>query len=262
VTGAWTQATLQRSGAPTSISVVQGSPSSGQVVGQVALGSQVSPAPTCLSPHIPAQSLSLAALQPGGQQPSSFEQATRGAWVQRRVQLPIEPLARSVVQAFWSSQVRAQAPGSPAVIARSQASPASTAPSPQTGVQSGSLAEVQPAGQQLSPEVQAVIGATEHEVLQLVREPRRVTVMQVPWAGQSFGQEAGTALSQVSTGRSTTPLPHMALQSASMVRSPPGGQQPSPAMNAVTGKCTQAAEQVPADSRRSLVQGSWSSHPF
>ena len=117
--GTWTQATLQCSGSPISISVVQGSPSSGQVVGQVVLGSQVSPAPTCLSPHVPAQSLSLAALQPGGQQPSSFRHAKTGAWVQRRVQLAIEPLARSVVQAFWSSQVWAQAPGSPAVIARS-----------------------------------------------------------------------------------------------------------------------------------------------
>ena len=42
--------------------------------------------------------------------------------------------------------------------------------------------------------------------------------MQVPWAAQPVGQDAGTALSQVSTGRSTTPLPHMAAQSASTVR--------------------------------------------
>jgi hypothetical protein len=182
--------------------------------------------------------------------------------VQRRVQLAIEPLARSVVQAFWSSQVRAQAPASPAVIARSQASPASTAPSPQIGVQSGSLAAVQPAGQHRSPEVQAVIGTAMHEPLQLAGEPRRVSVMQVPSTGQPVGQESGTALSQVSTGRSTTPLPHMAAQSASTVRSPPGGQQPSPAMNAVTGRCTQAAEQVPPESNRSRVQGSRSSQAF
>jgi len=262
VMGTWRQVTSQCSGSPTSSSVVQGSPSSGQVVGQVVLGSQVSPAPTCLSPHLPAQSLSLSALQPGGQQPSSFMQPTMGAWVQRRVQLALDPLARSVVQASSSSQVRAQAPGSPAVIARSQASPASTAPSPQTGVQSGSLAAVQPAGQQLSPEVQAVIGTATHEEVQLVGDPRKVSVMQVPSEGQTIGQEAGSARSQVSTGRSTTPLPHIAAQSASTVRSPPGGQQPSPATNAVTGRCTQAAEQVPAESSRSLVQGSRSLHAF
>ena len=183
--GRWRQARLQWSGSPTSSSVVQGSPSSGQVVGQVVLGSQVSPAPTWLSPHVAAQSLSLVALQPAGQQPSSFRQATMGAWVQWRVQLALDPLATSVVQAFWSSQVCGQAPGSPAVIARSQASPASTAPSPQTGVQSGSLAPVQPAGQHPSPAAQAVIGTATHEALQLVGEPRRVDRHAGPLGGAS-----------------------------------------------------------------------------
>src|SRR5579863_2418796 len=99
VMGMWRQATLHCATSPTSSSVVQGSPSSGQVVGQVVLGSQVSPAPTWLSPHVGAQSLSLAALQPAGQQPSSLRQAAMGAWVQCRVQLAIDPLATSVVQA-------------------------------------------------------------------------------------------------------------------------------------------------------------------
>jgi hypothetical protein len=41
-----------------------------------------------------------------------------------------------------------------------------------------------------------------------------------------------------------------------VVKSPPGGQQPSPATDAVTRKCTQVAAQVPADSSRSSVQAS------
>ena len=87
------------------------SPSSGQVVGQLDGGSQVSPAPTRPSPQVAAQSLSAAALQPGGQQPSPLTQAAIGSCVQAREQASTVPDAKSAVQASPSSQVAAQAPG-------------------------------------------------------------------------------------------------------------------------------------------------------
>jgi len=158
VIGTWRQAALQVSGLPTSTSAVHGSPSSGQVVGQVLGGSQVSPFPTWPSPQTGRQSESLVSSQPTGQQPSSLRQATMARCVHPRVQFWIEPLSMSVVQASPSSHLRWQAPGMPAVIARSHFSLAWTTPSPQMGAQSESVREVQPAGQHLSPPTQAVIG--------------------------------------------------------------------------------------------------------
>jgi hypothetical protein len=106
VIGTWRQAALQSCGSPTSCSTVQGSPSSGQVVGQVVRGSHVSPMLTWPSPQTGwPQSLSFAGRHPVGQQPSSSRQATIARCVQVRVQLWIEPLAISVVQASPSSQV-------------------------------------------------------------------------------------------------------------------------------------------------------------
>jgi hypothetical protein len=103
---------------------VHGSPSSGQVVGQVVGGSQVSPAPIRPSPQRGLQSESVAPVQPAGQQASSSRQAVIVSCWQARVQPATVPEARSTVQASASSQDRAQAPGWPAVIARSQRSPA------------------------------------------------------------------------------------------------------------------------------------------
>lgn len=240
---------------------MQGSPSSGQVVGQVLGGSQVSPASTFLSPQVAWQSVSVAGVQPEGQQPSPLKQATIAVCVQWREQSLLEPLAMSPVQASPSSQVSAQAPGNPAVIARSHCSPASTTPSPQIGEQSGSLAAVQPSGQQESPPTQAVMGLTTQAALQVAGSPRTLEVAHEPVAGQVpvFGQDPSTASSQVSTGGSTTPLPQTAAQSASTASVPPGGQQPSPATNAVTARCWQFAAHVPAETSRSVVQGSPSS---
>jgi len=170
----WRHAELQVTGLPTSCSKVQGSPSSGQVVGQVAGGSQVSPAPMWPSPQVGSQSLSVAAVQPAGQQPSLSRQATTAKCVHPRVQSWIEPLAMSVVQASASSQVRAQAPGMPAVIARSHCSLASTTPSPHMTKQSVSVAAVQPAGQQWSPSAQAVIGVATQSELQVLGDPTKV----------------------------------------------------------------------------------------
>ncbi len=118
VMGTCRQAKSHVAGDPTGTSRVQGSPSSGQVVGQLDGGSQVSPASTFPSPQDGAQSVSFDAEQPAGQQPSLFRQVTIGMCVQLREQSLAEPLAMSVVQALPSSQVLAQAPGNPAVMAR------------------------------------------------------------------------------------------------------------------------------------------------
>jgi hypothetical protein len=165
VIGTCRQAAVQSAALPVSCSAVQGSPSSGQRVGQVLGGSQVSPAPTCLSPHCGAQSRSVAAEQPGGQQPSSDRQPVIGWWTQARVHASVEPDAKSSVHASSSSQVRGHAPAAPAVIARSQVSPASTAPSPQMTAQSLSFPGEQPAGQHWSPPVQAVMGVATQAAL-------------------------------------------------------------------------------------------------
>ena len=172
VIGTWRQVTLQLAASPVSCSAVHGSPSSGQVVGQVLGGSQVSPAPIRPSAQLGAQSRSLAPEQPGGQQPSPARQAVTVWWVQVRVQPSAEPETISTVQALASSQVLRQAPWWPAVIARSQFSSLSTTPLPQIGWQSLSLAVEQPGGQQLSPFAHPTIGIATQAALQ-VPPPRR-----------------------------------------------------------------------------------------
>jgi hypothetical protein len=103
--------------------------------------------------------------------------------------------------------------------------------------QSESSRAVQPAGQHLSPPTQAVIGVATQTALQVAAEPCRTIFVQSGAGGQAVvGQEPSIASSHVSTGDSTIPLPHTAGQSASTMRLPPGGQQPSPATNAVTGR--------------------------
>lgn len=193
VIGTCRQAASQWAGSPVSCSFVQGSPSSGQVVGQVVGGSQVSPAPIRPSPQTGWQSESVAALQPGGQQPSSSRQAVSASCWQARVQPATDPDARSTVQASASSQEWAQLPGIPAVIARSHCSPASTTPSPQTTGQSESVVAVQPAGQQPSPPMQRVIGVATQLAVQEAGEPRSATVVHDPAAGQALWQESPPA---------------------------------------------------------------------
>jgi hypothetical protein len=171
VIGTCRHAPVQVAALPVSCSAVQGSPSSAQVVGQVPGGSQVSPAPMSLSPHCGLQSPSLPAVQPIGQQPSPDRQPVTGWWMQVRVQPSGDPEAKSSVQASASSQVRGQAPGKPAVIARSQLSLLLTTPSPQIAAQSESEAIVQPAGQQPSPPAHPVIGIATQWALQVSTRP-------------------------------------------------------------------------------------------
>jgi len=220
-------------------------------MGQLDGGSQVSPAAMRPSPHITPQSRSTSAVQPAGQQPSPLVQAVTSTCVQTREQPASLPDVKSLVHASPSSQVGAQAPGWPAVTPRSQRSPGSRRPSPHTAGQSASVSAVQPAGQQPSPPAQATTGVAAQRALQLVAAPSSATRRQAPPAGQAAGQ----APSQLSTGASTTPLPHSGAQSASRRKLPPGGQQPSPARKVVTGRDRQAAAQVPAPTSRSCVQG-------
>ena len=68
-----------------------------------------------------------------------------------------------------------------------------------------------------------------------------------PICGHDVGQLPARAVSQVSPP-STTPLPHTAAQSPSLLRlqapRPPPGQQPSPAVHAVIAACVQATLQL------------------
>ncbi len=133
-----------------------------------------------------------------------------------------------------------QAPGWPAAMAVSQTSPArfSTTPSPQVGPQSGSLAAVQPDGQQPSAAgAQAVTACTPQTALQWSRSPVRTRLMHAEGlAGQAVGQ--GTVVpapGSHASPSSRTPLPHLAAQSLSRLWFPPPGQQPSSAVNDVMG---------------------------
>jgi hypothetical protein len=116
-------------------------------VGQVLGGSQVSPAflSTTPSPQ-PAQSMSVAAVQPTGQQRSmAAVWQVFGVLEQTTLQVAALPVVVSVVQSFWSSQL-GQDPGG------SQVSPASMRALPQPA-QSTSVAAAQAVGQQLSATV-------------------------------------------------------------------------------------------------------------
>ncbi len=94
------------------------------------LPSQVSCASTVLLPHIVEQSLSLAPVQPMGQQPSSFRQAEIARKVQATLQASAVPTFTSSVQAMPSEQVLRQAPTELVGIFGSQVSPVSMRPLP------------------------------------------------------------------------------------------------------------------------------------
>jgi len=93
VIGRWRQVALQVSADPVSCSVVHGSPSSAHLVGQLLGGSHVSPAPTRLSPHFGAQSLSVSAEQAAGQHPSLGTQPVMRAWLHAREHPSTDPEA-------------------------------------------------------------------------------------------------------------------------------------------------------------------------
>jgi hypothetical protein len=171
VIGVRSQKALHWLGVPTSFSRVHASPSSGQMVGQLPGGSHVSPIPTRPSLHAGAQSPSVSAVHPDGQQPSPARHPVMRMCEQLRVQASTEPPATSTVHASRSSHELGQAPGLPAVIRRSQVSKAPTTPSPQMTEQSESLAVVQPTGQQPSPEAQPVMGEATQRALHISAAP-------------------------------------------------------------------------------------------
>jgi hypothetical protein len=80
------------------------------------------------------------------------------SWMQEALQLEALPTSVSVVQTFPSSQRVGQLP--------SQTSPGSTRPLPQVGEQLSSLATLQPAAQQPSPDMHIVIGVWAQTMLQ------------------------------------------------------------------------------------------------
>jgi hypothetical protein len=240
------------------VSVVQLSPSSGQVAGQVLGGSHDSPASTTPLPHIAEQSPSLEELHPEGQHMSPAAQAAMGALEHERVQSLTFPEVESDVQAFKSSQLARHAPGLPAVIPLSHASPGSCTPLPQTAAQSPSETLLQVDGQQASPDAQVVMALGSHRALQSADEPVSPKVVHPLAGGQEVGQApaapAAMALSQFSDGPSTIPLPQTTGQSASRLWLPPVGQQPSPPTKSVMAGKRHVALQVPADWRSSRVQ--------
>ena len=142
------QATLQFSGEPVFVSVVQALPSS-HSVGQSP--SQVSPGSLMSLPQEVEQSSSTLASQPTGQQPSALTHSEICWWPQAMLQLATEPVAVSMVQALPSLQSAGQSP--------SQVSPGSVMSLPQFAEQSVSVFASQAAGQQPSSSLHWVISA-------------------------------------------------------------------------------------------------------
>jgi hypothetical protein len=191
--GAWLQDALQDAALPVSVSMVQAFPSS-QLAGQLEGGSHVSPLSTWPLPQVAEQSPSEVLLHPGGQHPSLLLQAVVGAWLQAALQLAALPVSTSTVQAFPSSQVVGQLEDG------SQVSPASTLPLPQLAEQSPSVVLSQPAGQQPSPLLQAVMGLWLHVTLQVAALPVSASTVQEFPSSQAVGQlKGGSQVSPVST---------------------------------------------------------------
>ena len=208
-----------------------------QLVGQVAGGSQVSPDSMMPLPHAAEQLLSLALVQPLGQQPSPLVQVVMLVWLQATLQLAALPVIVSVVHGLLSLQLAGHVPGG------SQVSPDSTTPLPQLGLQLLSLLALQPEGQQPSPPTHAVMVVCVQATLQVAALPVIVSVVHGLLSLQLAGQLPGG--SQVSPG-SMMPLPQTALQLLSLLALQPGGQQLSPLAHATMGVCVQAALQVAA----------------
>ena len=123
----------------------------------------------------------------------------------------------------------------------SQVSFPSFTPLPHLIAQSSSFVLLQPGGQQSSLDMQAVCSRSfTHWALQV---PPLISLRSWhSWAGQAVGQDArGSQVSPLSL----TPLSQATRQSESLVAKHPGGQQPSPGMQAVCCRSfTHSAVQV------------------
>jgi len=153
---------------PVRVSVVHAMPSL-HSVGQL-LPSQVSPASTTLLPQKPPQSLSVAEVQPEGQQPSPLLHMVMGSKVQAALHIIALPVRVSVVQALPSLHTVGQ-------LAPSQVSPASTTPLPHIAMQSLSLLLVHDEGQHPSSLAQAEMGLLMQTALHVAALPVSVSVV-------------------------------------------------------------------------------------
>jgi hypothetical protein len=152
-------------------------------------------------------------LQPGAQQPSPFVQVVIGGNEHCTLHIAAAPLRTFVVQAFMSSHVAGQLP--------SHVSGGSTTLLPQPTEQSLSFVELQPGAQQLSPFVHIVIGGCVHCRLHIATEPVSTSLVhEFPSSGQVVGQ-----FPSQSSPISTTLLPHIGAQFASLTMLQPIGQQ-------------------------------------
>src|SRR4051812_3571871 len=166
-------------------------------------------------PHIGAQSLSVFAFAPLGQQPSPFIGCVIGWNEQLAVQvLPL--ISRSRVQTFVSAHVVGHLPA-PVVIAVSHVSPLSTTPLPQPAWQSLSFAVVAFGGQQPSLFAGCVIGVVVQCAWQLLPLISVSAVHATP-SLQAAGHAPLPAVMPVShsSPASSTPLPQFAAQSLSV----------------------------------------------
>ncbi len=237
---------------PTSVSVVQALPSA-QLVGQAPAPlemavSHFSGGSTTPLPQLAEQSESFSALQAEGQQPSPEPHAVIGAWL-HAVEQP-EPTRVSSVHATPSSQDVGHVP--------SQVSGGSTTPLPQLGEQSLSFEALQADGQQPSPDVQAVMVLWLHDVEH--PDPTSLSSVHATPSLQVLGHMPAPetiAMSHVS-GDSTTPLPHDAEQSESVVALQADAQQPSPELHDVIGALLHDTEQ-PEPTSLSMVHATPSS---
>ncbi len=219
-------ATLQLRALPVIMSIVHEFPSL-HVVGQVLCGSHVSPGSSAPLPQLAEQSLSLLALQPGGQQPSPRRHWVIVWRVQAEVQLSALPVSMSTVQALPSLHAKrftAQ------VRIGSHVSPLSITPLPQLTLQSLSLLLLQPGGQQRSPDRHCVMVRCVQAALQVAACPISVSMVQALPSSQLVGHVLGG--SQVSPC-SIAPFMQLTLQSRSLLALQPLGQQPSPARHCV-----------------------------
>ena len=182
------------------------------------LPSQSSPASSRPFPQ-PLQSWSDIAVAPRGQQPSPERAAVMALCVQAAVQSAVEPVMPSSVHGSSSSQDLGQ-------LAPSHFSPGSTTPLPHTGSQSLSVLAFAPLGQQPSLLLARVMGVCMHMRVQSVAEPMGLSSVQLLLSSQSGQLELGSQASPCSM----TPLPHIALQSLSLLALAPFGQHWSPGL--------------------------------
>jgi len=168
---------------------------------------------------VTAQSESVLAEHPPGQQPSPPVHAEMDGYVHSAVHTAAVPESTFIVHASESSQLVGQ------LLGGSQVSPASRRLLPHIAAQSESVVLSQPDGQQPSPAAQLEIGVLLHAASHVAASPESESIVHASESSQSVGQLLGG--SHVSP-LSMTPLPQVTEQSLSVVLSQPAGQQASP----------------------------------